>query len=72
MYKEESQERVEIVQLIICPTRVFVGVYPFNPGSDPCLSINKSQGISSIKEGSVGSTCDADAVSPEISLMGNC
>ena len=45
-----------------------VGVSPFYLGLDPYSCVNKSQDIILIEHGSVGSTCDEHAVSPDISL----
>ena len=45
-----------------------VGVSPFDPGLYAYSSVNKSQDIILTEKGSVGSTCDVDAVSPDISL----
>ena len=38
----------------------------------PSLYDNESQDIGPTKQGLGGNTCDAYAISPEISLMGNC
>ena len=50
----------------------FVGFFPFSkdpgPGSVPSAQRNKAQDIDLIEQSLVGSTCDADVVSPEISI----